>query len=363
MEHSPKFSFRDVLWAPARALQAKQIAFMTLAILTALFVHIVFTYLAYMFQGENLQTIYRAYGFFSFDPGRFDNPLASFSYFVGLAATVWVIMHGFFGVAAINIEAIRGNRFFSLREAIFFTFRRMEQVTLSEVAIILFIAFVVLLFFLLGLITRIPYVGEWVFTIFFVLPNFVVALFTIFIMFVLILSVMLLPTVAAAERQGESFNVILETFSTIIRQPLRWIGYTVYTVVAAKLATFVYAYFCYRAVQFTVWSTSLGAGPKSEVLVKTGLSHLPVHSEFVNQVCSIFPGVKWGFDLPAGLPAYGQPVEYVMAIMLFVIFVSVLGYGMAILAAGQARAYVALRYLKDGYKISDEKSLFLEADK
>jgi hypothetical protein len=53
----------------------------------------------------------------------------------------------------------------------------------------------------------------------------------------------------------------------------------------------------------------------------------------------------------------------VMAIMFFVIFVSVIGYGLAILAAGQARAYVALRYLKDGYKISDEKSLFLNTDK
>lgn len=363
MEHPPQFSFRDVLWAPARALQAKQIALMTLSILAALFVHIIFTYSAYLIQGENIDTIYRAYGFFDFYPRGFDNSTASIVFYFGLAATVWVLMHGFFGVAAINIESIRGNRFFSLREAIMFTFQRMKQITLSEVAIILFVAFIILLFFLLGLIVRIPILGGLIYTLFFVIPNFVIALFTVFIIFVLILSVMLLPAVAAAERQGESFNVILETFSTIIRQPLRWIAYTAYSVAAAKLATFVYGYFCFRAVQFMVWSTSLGAGEKSEWLVKTGLSHLPVGSELVGQVCNIFPGVRWGFDIPSGIPGFGQPPEYLMAIMLFVIFVSILGYGLAILAAGQARAYVALRYLKDGYKISEEKSLFLSADK
>ncbi|MFZ1682582.1 MAG: hypothetical protein WAU88_00490 [Candidatus Zixiibacteriota bacterium] len=358
MEHPPQYSVRDILWAPARALQAKQIAFMTGAILAALAVHVVFVYAAHLVQGESLQSIYWAYGFFNFFGSQFDNGFSSFLNAAGLLVSLLVIMLGFFGVAAVNIESIRGNRFFSLRDTIGFTLRRIKQIAMSEGAIILFIGFIILLFYLLGLLTRIPVIGEWIFTVFFVLPNFVVAIFTIFIIFVLILSVMLLPAVAAAEREGESFNVILETFSTIVRQPFRWIAYTVYSAVASKIATFVYAYFCFRAVQFMVVTSGLGAGDKTRQLVLNGLAHLPVRSELVPLVTNIFPSVKFGFDIPYGVPGAGGLTEYLMAIMLFIIFVSIVGYGLAILAAGQARAYVVLRYMKDGYKIPEEKSLF-----
>jgi len=58
----------------------------------------------------------------------------------------------------------------------------------------------------------------------------------------------------------------------------------------------------------------------------------------------------------------GYPTEsaisYFMAVMLFLIFASILGYALAIVAAAQARGYVALRYLKDNYSIAAEESLF-----
>jgi hypothetical protein len=112
----------------------------------------------------------------------------------------------------------------------------------------------------------------------FAIPNFVVALFAIFIIFVLSLTVVLLPAVAAAERRGETFTAILETFSTIILQPFRWFGYTVYSLVAAKVCGFIYAYFAYRAVQFLIWSASLGGGERLGRLGQSGMAHLPFRS-------------------------------------------------------------------------------------
>jgi hypothetical protein len=49
-----------------------------------------------------------------------------------------------------------------------------------------------------------------------------------------------------------------------------------------------------------------------------------------------------------------------MAFMLFLIFLSILGYTLAIVAAGQARGYVALRFIKDNYSIAAEDSLFFK---
>ena len=47
-----------------------------------------------------------------------------------------------------------------------------------------------------------------------------------------------------------------------------------------------------------------------------------------------------------------------MALMIFLIFASILGYAGAVIAAGQARAYVAIRYIKDKHSVADEDPLF-----
>jgi len=353
------FDFRDILWAPARALSAKQIFVMTFFVIAALVVYDIFYYLAQLLAGARLSLVFSAYNFFPFENIRFYNPLSQVSLIVGIILAVLTVMMGFFGVAAINIEAIRGNRFFSNSRAVRFAFKRFKQLFLSELAIIIFVAFVVFLFFLLGLISRLPYIGDWLFVLLFVLPNFIIALLTVFIIFIFALSVVLLPAVAAAERQGESFSVILETFSTVIRQPARWFGYTFYSLVAAKVCGFIYAYFAYRAVQFIGWATSLGGGDRINRLIKSGLSHLPVNTDLVRETFNIFPGLDFSFSVGHwALGGTDTPAGYLMAVMLFFIFVSIIGYMLAIVAAAQARAFVVIRYKKDDYNIAEEKSLF-----
>ncbi len=359
MESTPHFNFRDVLWAPARALSAKQILVMTLFLLMGLGVYDLFTYLAYAVNGESVSRAFSVYGFFPFERFVFDSWSAQLLFATGIALSVLSVMLGFLGVGAINIEAVRGNRFFSAKQAIKFAFGRFTQVFFAELSIVMFVGFIILLFFLLGLVSRIPVIGEWIYILLFAIPNFIIAIISIFIIFVFSLTVLLLPAVAAAERRGETFTAILETFSTIILQPFRWAGYTVYSIVAAKACSFVYAYFAYRAVQLLTWSAALGGGVKIRRLVESGLANLPVKSDVCRETCNLLPEVQFGFDLYAiaGVPSDSMAV-HAMAFMIFLVFASVIGYMFAIIAAGQARGYVALRYIKDGYNVADEDSLF-----
>ena len=332
---------------------------MTVMLLVGLVVYDLFAYLAFAINGDSLGSVFGAFGFFPFDGLRFDSLFATAAYWIGVGLGVLALMLGFFAVAAINIEAVRGNRFMSPRLAFRFALQRLPQIFLSELSIALFIAFIVLLFAVLGLISRIPFLGEWLYTLLFAVPNFIIAFFAIFIIFVLSLTVLLLPAVAAAERRGETFTAILETFSTIILQPFRWFGYTVYSLVAAKVCGFIFAYFAYRAVEFLVWSSSIGGGERLPRLVESALAHLPVRSALVREVFNIFPGVSFGVPLwqYAGYPSRAA-ITHFMAVMLFLIFAAVLGYGLAIVAAAQARGYVVLRFKKDEYNIAAEKPLF-----
>ncbi len=359
MESSPKYGFLDVAWAPVRALSAKQIGVMTVAVVLGLIVYNIFTYTAYYFQGDDFDVVYTAYGFFPFEFGAFETAASKAVYFVGVVLAGFLLMLGFCAVAAINIEAMRGNRFMSFTEGLRFARSRARQIFLAELGIVTFVAFIAALFLLLGLVARIPVIGEWLYALIFFVPNFFIALFTVFIIFALPVTVLLLPSIAASQRTSEVFSVLLELFSTLIRTPMRWLLYTIYGLITAKLASFVYAYFCYRAVQFITVVTSLAGGKEPEYLVRAGLYHLPIRTDLVDQMTNIFPGIKWAFDIPF-YPVYGADrlVAYVMTFMLFLIFASVIGYFLAVIASAQARGYVALRQIKDGHRIAEEPPLF-----
>ncbi|MEA1980806.1 MAG: hypothetical protein U9N54_07520 [candidate division Zixibacteria bacterium] len=361
MKDNLNYDIYDVLWAPLRALSPKKIFTMTFFLIISLLIYDIFSYIAFAIDGEKLSIIWKVYDFFPFFHIILKSPLAKIVFGVGLFVCTIIVMIGLFSVSAMEIEKIRGNPFLSIKQSIKFGFQRLNQMLLAELAIVMFLLFVVILFWLFGLLGRIPIVGEWLVALFFLFPGFIVAIFAVFIFVVFQMSVILLPAVTAAERKGETFNSILETFSTIIRQPFRWVGYTAYSLVAAKLAGFVYAYTCYRAVQFSVLSASMLGGEKIERLTRSGFSHLPIDSSFVKYMFNIFPGFDFSFSLAQwSRGGTEQAAGYLMSIMLFLIFASVIGYMFSVIATAQASGFVAIRKIKDNYKIGDEKPLFAE---
>lgn len=359
----PFYNILDAVQAPARGLSAKQILLATVSLIAGLLVYDFFRYLAYLEQGENLGLVFDLYGFFPFDSPPQGRILAQLLYAVGIAGGVLCIMCGLTAVSIIHVEAIRGNAFMSPRKALGFVRSRLRQLLSAVAALAVFVGFVVLLFALFGLIVRIPLLGDLLFAIFFVIPNFIIALFAVFILFVAVIGVLLLPAVAAADRGKESFGVILETFSTIIRQPSRWIGYTFVSGALSKIATFVFAYFSYRAIEFMVFATSIGGGEKVRRLVGAGFSLLPTEARFFKFFFNVFPGVRWSFDFDQLTgPSGGGIAAHLVALMLFVIFAAIIGYFMASIAAAQVYTYAGIRKSKDRHDLSGEKPLFHEEE-
>lgn len=337
---------------------------MTLFLCGALLVYDLFTYFALFIDGEKIRSARSVYGLFPFDSFDFGGVGALITYWAGVALSLFVLMMGMFSVAAFEIESLRSFRFMGIKMAVRFAFRRFKQIFLSHLSIISFLILIFLLFLLYGLIGRIPFVGEWIFSIFFVIPGFVLAIFTVFTVLVLIISIILLPAVAAADRNGETFDSILETFSTIIRQPVRWFLYTAYAGAAAKVCGFVYAYFVFRAVQLTTWAAGISGGEKIADLVKSGANHLPLKSHVTAYTFNLFTQVNWGVDVAewAKGSSDDSAVTYLMASMLFLIFASIFGYMLSVIATAQARAFVIIRHLKDTYNIPDEKPMFFEEE-
>lgn len=352
-------SIRDIWLIPAHALQARQILVMTVFLIAGIAVYDLFTYAAQLVAGNDLGIAFRVYGFFPPPDLTRLGWAARLVGLCGLAAAIYVVLIGMTAVAAFNVEQIRSNRFLRISEAVRFGFARSRQLLISQVTMIGFVLIVLAILAICGLVARVPYVGGPVLTLLFVMPLYVVALFTVLFILMLVCSWFLMPAVAAGDRKGESLVVLLETFSTVIRRPLQWLSVSLYSAIAGKISSFVYAYFAYRAVQLLVWGMGLTDGGRMETLVRQSLAHLPLRSDIVRNLSTIFPGVDFGFSLFDWARAGGDSLtSHVMAFMLFAIMASVIGYFLATLIAGQVYGYGMIRYLKDGYRLDQEKPLF-----
>ncbi len=357
------YNFKSILLIPARALKAKKIFAASCALFCAYVIFTVFAYLALALDGNSFPDIYDCYGLLPLELFTMDSTGASILFFAGVLISLFVIMLGMMAVAAFDIEELRGNPFFSARDTVRFSLKRASQLFLSLLAVAAFIGLIVLLGVVVGLIARIPFVGELLYSVFFFFPNFIIALFTVVVIFVFILSVLVMPVTVIADRNGETFNSILETFLTITRHPFHWAGHTLYAAVSAKICGFIFAYFAFRAIQLVHYSTFLGGGDKISTIIASGAAHLPLNGSAVDFTVSLFPGIPFGFDI-TGWGAGGTDMfaGYIMALALFAIFIVIWGYQLAVLATGQAYSFTIIKYIRDDYKIGDESSLFYEED-
>jgi hypothetical protein len=359
---SMEYNFKGIISVPARALRAKKIFVASLFLLLALVLYDLFTYLALAIDGRELGDVLAMHGLLPFAIGSCDTVFSSILYYMGIVVSLMLLAVGMVTLACFDFEQLRGNPFLTVRQALVLGTQRSRQLFLSLLAVAIFIGFIALLGVIIGLIARIPFIGELLYSVFFFFPNFVVSLFTVLVIFVFIMSVLVMPAAVAADRTGETFSAILETFLTVIRQPLRWAGYTAYSVAAAKVCSFVFAYFAFRAIQFLILTTRLGGGGKIDGIVASGAMHLPLKSALVSFTTNIFPGINFGFDLSTAASAPGRDgfIGYIMAISLFLVFVTVWGYIASIIATGQAYAYAVIKRIRDDHAITEEKSLFLE---
>ncbi len=363
-----EFSFREIISAPARALELKKIFIGGLSLLVALALYDCFVYLAVAVDGLSVSNYFKSHSVFPFSDIRFVTKVAKAIYGAGVLAGLYVVMHGFLAIALITIEELRGNRLCSAREGIRFSLGRWKQTSLALGSIALFLMFLLAFNSGLGLLARIPWIGESVYSVFFVVPGFLVALFSVVIAVVFVLSWLILPAATAADRIGESFTSIVETFSTFLRQPFRWVGYTVSSIVLAKACVWILAGLSTLAVNGFVWLSTLSGGSNAAQTFAGGARMLPMRGWLVDFTTNLWPGLKVaGVEIGFDISRWGKSgsegfAALLMAIALVIIFVYVWGYGISILATAQVYAYVIIRKFRDDYDVTAEDPLFLERE-
>jgi membrane protein implicated in regulation of membrane protease activity len=354
------FDIRDVFRAPRLALSGKKILLQFMGLLIGYLGFLLFSYIAFLSAGSSFKETWQYHGLFPVGGFPFIHWYSWVIFGIGclFALVCWLLASAMVG--KITYEQLKGDDFYSSKEALRFLKKNWAPVLLSPFSLLAFIAFLIICGIVVGLLGKIPYVGEIGFSIFYLIPLFAAALFLAYVIFIFVFSLLLAPAIVATTKE-DTFETIVQTFSVIWNQAWRYFLYTGLLGVMAKVGTFILGYFSFGGVKLLNFSCGILMKDKLADILEEALSYITVPTHFLNYFSNIFPGIKFSFSLPEIGPGVylhwsGEISAFIIGISLIFILFMVTSYGLAILSSGQVLTYIILRKKKDDENLLERKT-------
>ncbi|UCH78294.1 MAG: hypothetical protein JSU81_11335 [Candidatus Coatesbacteria bacterium] len=353
-----RFNFIDIFRAPRLALSAKKIWTQFRALALGLILYNLFAYAAFAVSGADVYRLWSTYYLFPPVAVALAYPLTLAGYLLWAAGTIAFFVVAFLGmtaVAKITIEQLRGNDFLSRKEAGQYVRRHWRPVVFTPLALLASLALLFGSGLLVGLIGKIPWVGDVAAGLSFV-PLFLGGLLFLFLALVFAVSFWLTPAIVASTGD-DTFETSFELFSTLSGQPWRLILYQFLLRVLTFSGAAVFAAFAAAAVKLVYIALYLPMGYKFAVAFEAAWRVMP--SFYRGAYPGLCPPLVWVSEsgVAAWLaPAAGGtlPLPWPQAIAatllslgLLVILGIVAAYSLNVNTVGQTIIYTILRKRKD----------------
>jgi len=354
------FDVRDVFRAPRLALSGKKILLQFIGLLVGYLGYLVFTYFAFLSSGSSFFQTWKFHGLFPLSDFPFVEWHSWLIFIIGclVALICWLLASTMVG--KVTYEQLKGDDFYSSKEAFRFLKKHFGPAFLSPLSMLAFIAFLIICGIVVGLLGKIPYLGELGIGIFYLVPLFAAALCLAYVVFILFVSLLLAPAVVATLKE-DTFETIVQIFSTVWNQAWRYFVYTGLIGVMSKVGIFIFGYFSFRAVQFIHLTCGVFMKDKLTDISEEALSYITIPQHLLDYFSNIFSGVNFRFHLPEIGPGIylnwsGQISAFLIAISLIFVIFMVLSYGLAIISTGQTLTYIILRKKKDDENLLERKT-------
>jgi len=349
------FDFRDLFRAARLGLSGKKMGLCFLGILVAYVGCAVLTYVALLASGLGLGSIWRAYRLF---PLAMVDQFRWYSwviYAIGILFALVVLLLTSAAVSKITYQQLKGDDFYSAGDAKKFVAKKWKAVVFSPLGILGIVVFFLVSGVIVGLLGRIPYVGEIGFSVF-SLPIFFAAFFTVFLGLVLFVSLILSPAIVGTTGE-DTVETITQVFSSIWSQPWRFVVYEGLLAGIIGLGTYILAIFTVNGLSLISWFCGLTMGTKLPELSKVAIGYTPTWGWFKSLVGKI-PYIKVLVPNFAEVSGTGGTVlvsGVIAGVMLVLIIGFVFSYSLAIWNAGQTLTYLILRKKKDDENLLERK--------
>lgn len=355
------FNFIDILGAPRRALKAKKIWAHLMGLMLAYPFYVVLTYLALLSEGRSLTSTWNQYGIYPFFPWG-SGELSSLSswaiYALGLLVFAIITLLAGTIVSRIVYKELKGDPFYSIKDALTFTRRHGRTVAFAPLAVVLIILFFLAMATLMALIGKIPYLGDVIFVGLYPL-YFVGSVFTLFTGVVLAVLLLYLPTIIAAweeDAMGSTFQAYTITWN----QPWRVVIYSGLIGALAMAGAFIYGWVITAGYHFINrvfgpgWLMGDKLGPIlawAEQIVFSGYSRL---FSYIPGQGAVLSPLTTGLHASA-VTGWEAFMGSILALLLLLIYGSVWAYGLSIISVGQSLAFLIYKFKTDDENLLERK--------
>lgn len=235
------FDVRDIFRAPRLALSGKKILVFVQALVVGYADYLILTYISFALAGYSFSETWSQYGLY---PCLYGNPApwyACFIFGLGVACLLLAINFGCTAVSRITFKQLKGDEFYSSGDAWKFVRKHWHPVVFTSVSF----AFILVFFFglatVFALLGKIPYVGEFLFVIPYLL-YFFGAIFTIYTAVVFGVSFLYAPAIIAAYEE-DTMGTVFNSYSLTWSQPWRIILYHHVLIPIQVLAGYIFIKF------------------------------------------------------------------------------------------------------------------------
>jgi len=354
------FDIRDIFRAPRLALSGKKLFIQASGLVCGYVGFLILTYIAHLLSDRRLSEIWGSFGLFPVYDFSFRGFFPWLIFVIGCGWFISIFLLSNAAVGKLTYEQLKGDEFYSTKDSVKFLKKNWKTVLLSPLSILALVIILLICGVIIGLLGKIPYLGELGLGIFYGIPIFVVALFTAYTLFIFFLALLMTPAIVATTKE-DVFEIIVQLFSSIWSQPWRYFVYTGLSGLLAKLGAFVFGYFCFRGVQLVNWSVGILMKDKLSEIIEGALGYLTVPSSILYFFSNIFPGIRFAYLIPE--PGWGAGLNWSKGIAAFLIGITfiliifvVVSYALATLSVGQTLTYIILRKKKDDENLLEKKT-------
>ncbi len=362
------FTYKDVFRSVRLGFSPKKIWVAFRGIFYAVILYAIFSYLAFLVSGWGIKNIWQTYRYIPFP---FLNAHLTWYgwilWIVGALFALFYYMVTFTAISKITFEQLKGDEFFETKEAWKFAYKNWKGTFLSPIYLSIFIAILIFVGMLIGLVGRIPTFGQIIVGII-ALPTFAGAFFVVYLTIVLGVILLIAPAIVSTT-ESDTFDTLFEGFSVLNDQTWRFFLWEFILMLCAFLAMLVFAILIKYTLRLSFWAVGIWQGPRNwwNIMWQNGkwYLYLPFAPTWL---------LKWfpSIVAPAKFISAGMPKVYpgaatsfggfLVGLSFYGIAFAILAYGAAIVSAGQTIIYTILVKLKDDKNLLEKKEELFEAE-
>ena len=362
------FDIRDVLRAPRLALSGKKIMIMLTGTLIGYTAYWIFTAISFVLSGYTLSDMWSDYGIYPCLVGVADTaPWYACAVFdIGVLLLFFSISLACTEVSRVTYKQLKGDNFFSSSDACNYVKKHWHAVIMAPISIALIITFFLFFSGIFALFGKIPYVGEFLFSIPYIF-YFLGALFTIYTGVVLIISLLYSPAIVGTSEE-DTMGTVFQSYSITWSQPWRIIFYHLSLLPILVIGLHIFKWF--MTASFSLINTVFGCdwfmGDKLNRIVSYAYDN--VYPEFINQICVSFNCICTAtcnfccsclsfipFDNGGDLSGTEMASAVILSCFLFIIVLGVASYGLSILSVAETLMFVIFKKKSDDDNLLERK--------